>query len=102
MLPSASSVVRVSRRRSVTMLPFVDTVHSVNVRETLPLSLVTTVAALVFADVSPRSSFLPQALIMPSAMTAPTAPATSIFLFFMSVSFLSWSGRGPFPARRRR
>ena len=60
-LPSMSMFVRVSRRCSVTRLPFVVIELSTKVRDTLPLSLVTTDEAAVF-DVM---SFFSPALATP-------------------------------------
>ena len=88
MLPSASSVVRVSRRRSVTMLPFVVTVDSVYVRATLPLSFVTIEASDDFCETSFFSSHDAAAKPMSASVAASDATAITFPVFFM-MSFLS-------------
>ena len=87
MLPSASSVVRVSRRCSETRLPLVETVHSVNVRETVPLSFVTTEASDDFCE----TSFLPAFVAAANAIAvSATSEQTAIpvFLVLSCITYL--------------
>ena len=90
MLPAVSSVVRVSRRRSVTMLPFVVTLHSTKVRDTAPLSFVVTVASLDFALAFVLSSAPPHALMTAraAAATAVTARIPLFVIFMVLLPFL--------------
>ena len=88
MLPSASSVVRVSRRRSVTMLPFVVTVDSTYVLATLPLSFVTIDASDDFCETSFFSSHDAAAKPIRVIAAATEATVSAVPVFFM-VSFLS-------------
>lgn len=100
MLPSVSSVVRVSRRCSVTMLPFVVTVHSVNMRETDPLSFVTTEDSDDFCETSLFS--LQDDAANPIAATAMSVPAiipVILFPFFISAfPFRSFWNTGNYSA----
>ena len=84
MLPSVSMVVRVSRRRSVTMLPLVVIVLSVNVRETLPFSFVTIAASddLLETSLLPHDVAAPRSAI--AANDVATAPTAFIFRSFMA------------------
>jgi hypothetical protein len=67
------------------MLPFVVTVHSVNVRETEPLSFVTTEASDDFCEMSRRSSH--DAAAKPIAVTATSAVAiVPVILFLLFIS----------------
>ena len=88
--------VRVSRRRSVTMFPFVVTVHSANVRETIPLSFVVTDASDDLDDMSfdPSCDFA-QAPKASTASTDPAAMPTTAF-FFIAL-FLSFGVPTPGP-----
>ena len=87
-MPSVSVLVRVSRRLSVTMFPFVVTVHSVNTRETLPFSFVVTDDSDDFDETSLFS--LTAAAEMPTtAVSARSAPAAAAFFMSFIFAFLS-------------
>ena len=75
MFPAASMFVRVSRRRSVTRLPFVVTELSTNVRDTEPLSFVVTEVSAVFVDMPFFSAAFaaPQPTSSVSAKASPQA-----------------------------
>jgi hypothetical protein len=81
--------VRVSLRRSVTILPLVATVDSVNNRDTLPLSFVVTDDSAVLEVIS-LDFGLSDAARTQSTATVNTPPIATIidFLHFMS-HFLS-------------
>ena len=84
-----SMFVRVSRRRSVTMLPLVVTVDSVNTRDTLPLSFVVTEDSAVFEVMSLAFglSATAWAQITAAANTAPTTATVSFLSFMLLVPF---------------
>ena len=91
-----SMFVRVSRRRSVTMLPLVVTVDSVNSLDTLPLSLVVTDDSAVFEVLSLAFGLSATAWTQTTAAanTAPMAATVSFLSFmFCFLSFVSLKHR---------
>jgi hypothetical protein len=82
-------LVRVSRRRSVTIFPFVVTVDSVNTRDTLPLSFVVTEDSAIFEVMSFGFGLSAAAWTQNAAATkSPPNAAIIAFLSFMAL-FLS-------------